>query len=176
MTPFISQISLFGFDFAPQGWALCDGTVLEINNNQSLFALISSNFGGNGSTSFALPDFRGRVPVSMSTTTAYSFHIGQQGGFEQTTLDEHSMPLHDHTVYAVNQQDTTSNTNQPSGKMLATSPAGKEIYNLLEPEDSKAMSNQSVSPTGSTTPHNNMQPSLVLNFCIALQGYFPSRH
>ncbi|MEJ2619331.1 MAG: tail fiber protein [Candidatus Thiodiazotropha sp.] len=175
MTPFISQINLFGFDFAPRGWALCDGTVLDINDNQALFALINSNFGGNGQTTFALPDFRGRVPVSLGNM-AYSLQIGQQGGFEQISLDEHTMPLHDHTVYAIQKPDTTDNTNQPSGNLLATSPDGKEIYNHLAAENSKAMSNQSVSATGSTTPHNNIQPSLVLNFCIALQGYFPSRN
>jgi microcystin-dependent protein len=173
MTPFISQISIFGFKFAPRGWATCDGTLLEIHNNQALFALIGSNFGGNGTTDFALPDFRGRVPVCQESTKLYSTHIGQYGGHEQVALDEHSMALHTHTVHAVRPSDTSSNTNQPSAKVLATSPAGKEIYNIIESTDSRAMSTQAITPVGSNLPHNNMQPSLVLNFCIALQGDFP---
>jgi microcystin-dependent protein len=175
MTPFISQISLFGFKFAPRGWAFCDGSVMDINDNQALAALIGNTFGGDGRTNFALPDFRGRVPVSRGDM-AHSFQIGQQDGFEQIQLTEHTMPLHDHMMYAVQQQDTTSNTNQPSGKLLATSPSGKEIYNQIEAEDAKMMSTQSITHTGSTTPHNNIQPSLVVNFCIALQGIFPPRY
>lgn len=176
MTPYISQISMFGFTYAPVHWALCDGAQIAINDNQSLYALIGTNFGGDGRVNFALPDFRGRVPVNLGNSHPYSFQIGQGGGYEAVNLNAQTMPSHDHNVYAVLESDTSTNTSDPAGKMLATSPAGKEFYNTLESSTMMPMSPQAVSSVGGDQAHFNMQPSLVVNFCIALQGYFPPRN
>jgi microcystin-dependent protein len=176
MTPYISQISMFGFGYAPVHWALCDGTNLAITDNQALYALIGSNFGGDGRTNFSLPDFRGRVPVCLGASHPYSYQVGQGEGYESVTLNVQTMPNHDHQIYAVHQSDTSSNTSDPSGKMLATSPAGKEIYNQLEAATMRPMSSTAVSTVGAGQAHANIQPSLVVNFCIALQGIFPTRN
>ncbi|MES9852605.1 MAG: tail fiber protein [Candidatus Thiodiazotropha sp. L084R] len=176
MTPYISQISMFGFTFAPVHWALCDGAIVAINDNQSLYALIGTSFGGDGRVSFALPDFRGRVPVCLGNSHPYSYQIGQGGGYETVSLNAQTMPNHDHTVYAVQESDTSTNTSDPAGKMLATSPVGKEIYNTLESSTMRPMSPQAVSSVGSNQAHANIQPSLVANFCMALQGVFPPRN
>jgi microcystin-dependent protein len=176
MTPFISQISMFGFGYAPVHWALCDGTTLAINDNQALYALIGNNFGGDGRANFALPDFRGRVPVCLGTSHPYSYQVGQSNGNESVTLNVQTMPNHDHQIYAIHQSDTSENTSDPAGKMLATSPTGKEIYNQLEASTMKPMSSNAVSAAGADKAHANIQPSLVLNFCIALQGVFPTRN
>ena len=176
MTPYISQISIFGFTFAPVHWGLCDGASVAINDNQSLYALIGTNFGGDGRVNFALPDFRGRVPVCLGGSTPYSFQTGQRGGYEAVNLNAQTMPNHDHDVYAMDVDDTSTNTSDPADMMLATSPVGKEFYNTLESSTMKPMSSQAVSSVGGDDAHFNMQPSLVVNFCIALQGYFPPRN
>ena len=173
MTPYISQISMFGFTFAPVHWGFCDGAIVAINDNQSLYALIGTSFGGDGRASFALPDFRGRVPVCLGHSNPHSFLIGQGGGYETVNLNAQTMPNHGHDVYALSENDTSTNTSDPAGKMLATSPAGKEFYNS---SGASPMSPQAVSSVGGDQPHLNMQPSLVVNFCIALQGYFPPRN
>ncbi len=174
MTPYISQISIFGFNYPPVGWALCNGTYMAISDNQILFALLGTRFGGNGTSTFALPDFRGRVPLGQSLRPPYR-DIGQRAGLENVALEEQTMPPHSHTLYAVTPPDTSANTNEPADKVLASSPAGREFYNTLEPATTRPMSTDAVSSTGSGTGHFNMQPSLVLNFCIALQGVFPPR-
>ncbi|MCU7916918.1 MAG: tail fiber protein [Candidatus Thiodiazotropha sp. (ex Dulcina madagascariensis)] len=176
MTPYMSQINIFGFTFAPRNWALCDGAILAINDNQALYALIGTNFGGDGTTTFGLPDFRGRVPVCLGTSHAYSYQIGLGGGYETVSLNAHTMPTHDHDIYAVHKDDTSTNTSDPAGKMLATSPAGKEIYNTLDTATMKPMSSQAISVAGAGQGHANVQPSLVVNFCMALQGTFPPRN
>lgn len=174
MTPYMSQISIFGFAYAPRGWALCDGALLAPNQQPALFALIGTSFGGNGTTNFALPDFRGRVPLGLGANN-YSYQIGKKGGDESVMLNAQTMPAHDHELYAMQIDDTSTNTNEPADKILATSPVGKEIYNSLDSSTMKAMSPQAVSVNGSTQSHNNVQPSMVMNFCIALQGIFPPR-
>lgn len=174
MEPYMSQISMFGFNFAPQNWAFCDGQLLPINSNQALYALIGTNFGGDGRSTMGLPGLQGRVPVHLGgTATPY---MGASGGYENVPLNASTMPTHDHAVNAVTVSDTSTNTNEPDGKMLATSPASKEFYNTLNSATMTAMSTDAVSHTGGGQAHNNMQPSLVLNFCMALQGLFPSRN
>lgn len=170
----MSQISMFGFNFAPRFWAFCEGQTIAINDNQSLFALIGTEFGGDGRTNFALPDFRGRVPVHLGGTAAP--YMGTASGYENVSLNASTMPTHDHAVNAVTVSDTSTNANEPNGKMLATSPSGKEFYNTLSSATMTAMSAAAVSNTGGGLGHNNVQPSLVLNFCMALQGIFPSRN
>ena len=174
MQPYISQISIFGFNFAPKGWGFCDGQLIPLASNQALFALIGTEFGGDGRTDFALPDFRGRVPVHVGGS--YAPNMGAASGFENVSLSASTMPNHTHSVMAENVSDTSTNTNEPNGNMLATSPTDKEFYNTLSSSTMTAMSTGAVSNTGGNQAHNNVQPSLVLNFCMALQGMFPSRN
>lgn len=174
MEPYLSQISTFGFNFAPRGFAVCDGQLLPINTNQALFALIGTEFGGDGRTTVGLPEFRGRVPVHFGGM--YAPKIGYASGQEIVSLTSSSIPGHGHAVMAETVADTATNTNEPNGNMLATSPQGKEFYNTLMSSTMTPMSTDAVSRAGGGQAHNNMQPSLVINFCMALQGLFPSRN
>ena len=168
--PFLGEIRIFGFPFAPRGWATCDGQILPIAQNQALFALLGTNYGGNGTTTFALPDLRGRTPIEFgrsSGTSAYS--IGQSGGQETSTLIEAEIPAHTHTV---NASSATATEIAPSGGVWAA-PAGLTVYSGT---GGAQMAPNALSATGGSQPHFNMQPFLTLNFCIALQGIFPSRN
>lgn len=164
--PFLAEIRIVGFNFAPRGWALCDGQILPINQNQSLYALLGPTYGGNGQNTFALPDLRGRVPIHVG-----SIHpIGEKAGEETHTLVENEMPQHTHQLQAVNDEN---NTPIPEGSHLALSTPA-EFYNA--PGTLVNLSSNSVAQVGGGLAHNNMQPYLALNFCIALQGVFPSRN
>lgn len=167
MEPYLSQINMFGFNFSPRGWALCDGQVLPINQNQALFALIGNAFGGDGRTTLGLPEMRGRTPLFFGGPM--SPHMGASGGAEAVAITSSTMPTHTHTVLA---NVTEATTNEPSGKVLATSSSGKEFYNT---DSYVPMFSDAVSSVGGGQPHENMQPSLVVNFCMAIQGVFPSR-
>lgn len=165
--PFLAEIRIVGFNFAPRGWASCDGQILPINQNQSLYSLLGTTYGGDGRTSFALPDFRGRVPVHPGT----SVHLGQHAGEEKHTLTLAEMPIHQHTVNIDNADGSNSFTPNPS-----LSQSKFEPRFASEISGSGHMHSNSVSSMGSGEAHENMQPSLALNFCIALQGLFPSRN
>ena len=160
--PFLSEIRIMSFGFAPKGWALCNGQLLPINQNQALFALLGTTFGGNGQTNFALPDLRGRVPIHVG-----SGHIlGERAGEQAHTVGQAEMPAHSHFVNASN---SDGNTNLPPGTLPA---AAANVYgppNALTPIESSTVTN-----VGGSQPHQNMQPFLTLSFCIALQGIFPS--
>jgi microcystin-dependent protein len=162
---------MVGFNFAPRGWALCDGQILPINQNQSLFSLLGTTYGGDGRTSFALPDLRGRAPMHKSSSHAQ----GQRSGSETVSLTEAQMPSHTHDARATSAQATT---NSPSDTLLlgevAPGPFSITPYgDLTNPVNlvSSALGN-----AGTNAGHDNMQPYLALNFCIALQGLFPSRN
>lgn len=163
--PFLSEIRIMSFGFAPKGWALCNGQLLPINQNQGLFSLLGTTYGGDGRVNFALPDLRGRVPIHMG-----SGHTeGERGGEEGHTLSISEIPTHTHTLNAtsVNGDLIIAAANQ-----LAGSPS-----QLYQPKDNNlaAMNAGSISNTGGSQAHLNMQPFLVLNFSIALQGIFPSQ-
>ncbi len=167
MEPFLSQINMFGFNFAPKGWALCDGQLMTANQNQALFALLGDTFGGDARTNFALPEMRGRTPVHYGQSVPY---MGISSGDEQVTLTTATMPHHTHTISANTVEATT---NDPSDQVLTQSQSGKPFYNT---DNLVPMSTAAISNTGSGQAHQNMQPSLVVSFCIAITGQFPSRN
>lgn len=166
--PFLSEIRIFGFDFAPRGWALCDGRLLAINQNQALFSLLGTTFGGNGSVNFGLPDLRGRVPIHVGS----GFVRGQRGGTESHTLSLSELPQHVHSVSATAASATTPS---PAGNFLAAASAaiGTPYAPLATPSP---MAAGTIASVGNNQPHENRQPFLTLNFCIALQGIFPSQN
>lgn len=181
--PFIGQISSFGFDFAPRGWAKCDGQLLPISSNTALFSLLGTTYGGDGKTTFALPDLRGRAPLHQGHSGGLSQRIiGQKLGAENVTLTTTQMPSHNHGATGLSGvmrcNDSQSDNTSPVGHTLAR--VGNNTVYDSEPPDSDMAANSvsisgSVAPNGGSQSHNNMQPSLVINFCIALVGIFPSR-
>ena len=161
--PFLSEIKIVSFNFAPKGWALCNGQFLPINQNQALFALLGTTYGGNGQTTFALPNLRGRVPIHMGSHT-----LGEAAGSTAVTVNIQQLPTHVHSLMAAN---ASADNNDPSGRYLGAAAALYHSATTLTP-----LLPSSVSNLGGSQPHNNMMPYLVLNFIIALQGIFPSRN
>ena len=169
--PFLSEIRIFSFNFAPKSWAMCNGQLMPINQNQALFSLLGTTYGGNGQTTFALPDLRSRVPFHFGN----GFNLGQVGGEENHALSVNEIPNHGHTLTAANNALTGANNNatqlNPVGNFWANS--GKAAYTTAAAN--AQMGNGTVTTVGGQ-PHNNMSPFLTLNFCIALTGIFPSRN
>ena len=163
--PFLAEIRVFSFNFAPQGWAQCNAQLLPINQNQALFSLLGTQFGGNGQTNFALPDLRGRIPLHMGA----GFIIGQSGGEQTHTLSIAEMPTHVHFA-GCTPDDAATGT--PTGNLLARST--NNFY--TDPNNLTSLAPASITSVGGSQAHENMQPYLALNFCIALQGIFPSRN
>lgn len=163
--PFLAEIRIVGFNFAPRGWAFCDGQILPINQNQSLYSLLGTTYGGDGRTSFALPDLRGRVPIHVSD----SHRQGQKSGEETHTLSAAEMPNHDHVMQA-----STSDAAQgsPTDSVLAKS--STPIYS--KPNNLVNLNPAAIPNVGGGQAHENMMPSIAVNFCIALRGLFPSRN
>ena len=164
--PFLGEIKINSFDYAPKGWAACDGAQLAINQNQALFALLGTSFGGNGMTVFNLPDLRGRVAVQQDLT---GFLMGQVGGEQAHTLTPQEAPVHNHIAQGSANAGTTP---LPQGNVLAN--PGLNAYAV--PNPAQPIAQGTVVPTGGGQPHENMSPYLALNFCIALVGIFPSRN
>jgi microcystin-dependent protein len=165
--PFFGEIKILAFDYAPPGWALCDGQTLSIAQNQPLYSLLGTSYGGDGVMTFALPDMRGRTPVH--TDVAHT--LAQKGGATQVTLLSTQVPLHSHGLVCSG-ADAVSSATQPAGRMLARATAA--VY--ADPAPATALSAASVTAsTGMSQTHSNMQPYLTLNFVIALTGVFPSR-
>lgn len=162
--PFLAEIKIVGWNFAARGWAHCDGQLLPINQNQALFSLLGTIYGGDGRTTFALPDLRGRVPLHLGT----GFTQGEKGGTEQHTLSVPEMPAHTHLATATTADASVGN---PAGQLFAH--AENENYAST---GAGALAGAAVTSAGSGVPHENMQPLLTLNFQIALQGLFPSRN
>jgi microcystin-dependent protein len=161
--PFLSEIKVVSFNFPPKGWALCNGQFLPINQNQALFALLGTTYGGNGQTTFALPNLRGRVPIHMGN----GHTLGEAAGSTSVTVNIQQLPTHTHQAFGTS---VTSTQPVPAGNMLANSTA--EAYG--SPVNLTTLGPTEVSSVGGSQPHNNMMPYLVLNFIIALQGIFPS--
>lgn len=166
--PFLAEVRIVGFNFAPRGWAFCDGQILPINQNQSLYSLLGTTYGGDGRTSFALPDIRGRAPMHVGASNGTFHRQGQKSGEETHTLSAAEMPNHDHVLQA---NSNLGNTPQPSGHVLGSYLNGyRDATNLTEIHSGTVLN------VGGGQAHNNMQPYLAVNFCIALQGLFPSRN
>lgn len=169
--PFLAEVRMVGFNFAPRGWAFCDGQILPINQNQSLYSLLGTTYGGDGRTSFALPDLRGRTPIHVGRSNGGADHsLGQKSGEESHTLAANEMPQHTHTLRA---SATDANAGAPTGNLLARS-STPESYR--DAGSLAAMASGSITNVGGSQAHENMQPYIALNFCIALQGLFPSRN
>jgi microcystin-dependent protein len=170
--PFVAEIRPFPFNFVPRGWALCDGQLLPISQNTALFSLLGTTYGGDGKTTFALPDLRGRAPLHQGQGPGLSLYdVGQEGGEETVTLTSAEMPLHTHQLKAAT-QDPADSQFVTASATFASSTGGK-FYRTAS--DGSALSQQALTTAGASLPHNNMQPYLTLNFCIALQGIFPPR-
>jgi microcystin-dependent protein len=162
--PFLSEIKIMSFNFPPKGWALCNGQTLPINQNQALFALLGTTYGGNGQTTFALPNLRGRIPIHMGN----GHTLGEAAGSTAVTINIQQLSTHTHVAQA--SSSSTGTQALPTGAFLAP------LNNAYHAPDSLTTLNpQSVTSIGGSQPHNNMMPYLTLNFCIALQGIFPSQ-
>ncbi|MBR0757583.1 phage tail protein [Bradyrhizobium jicamae] len=162
--PFLSEIKMMSFNFPPKGWAFCNGQTLPINQNQALFSLLGTTYGGNGTTTFLLPNLQGRVPMHMGS----GHTLGEVGGEQSHTLTVGEMPQHQHIF-----QGTTNNADSPAvtGNLMATS---ANLYTAAA--NLTTLVPGTVGNAGGSQPHENMQPYLTINFCIALQGVFPSQN
>jgi len=159
---------MFGFNFAPTGWALCDGQILPISQNTALFSLLGTTYGGDGKSTFALPDLQGSVPLHPGQGQGLSLYdLGQASGTESVTLLTSEIPLHSHSFTAT---EEIVNENNVTNNFFG---AGESRY--APPAAVTQMAPQALPPAGASLPHNNMMPYLVINFCIALQGIFPPR-
>lgn len=169
--PFLAEIKIVGFNFPPRGWAQCDGQILPINQNQSLFSLLGTSYGGDGRTSFGLPELRGRTPVHLGEGITQ----GEKGGEESHILSTNEIPSHSHAVNATSNSATSSDGED---KLLATTGGGRRPltpYGAYASTSAQSLNSAQVSTVGGSG-HQNMQPYQALNFVIALQGLFPSRN
>ena len=171
--PFVAEIRIFPFNFAPKGWAFCDGQILPLSQNTALFSLLGTTYGGDGKSNFALPNLQGNAPMHPGQGPGLSLHdLGEQGGSETVTLLESEIPSHTHSMMASTQpgEDAAPNT----GEALARS-VGASLYQTETISNIVQLSPSALVPAGGDQPHNNMMPYLALNFCIALQGVYPPR-
>lgn len=167
--PFLAEIRIVGFNFAPRGWAFTDGQILPINQNQSLYSLLGTTYGGDGRTSFALPDLRSRTPLHRGD----GHTLGQKSGAETVTLTAAEIAAHTHAAKGVS---IAGNDRSPQNNLFAAEIAPDLAYRDPEAANNTALRSGTVTNAGGGQAHNNMQPYLTLNFCIALQGLFPSRN
>lgn len=171
--PFIGQIIMAGFNFAPRSYALCDGQLLPIAQNTALFSLLGTQFGGNGQTTFGLPDLRGRVPIHQGQGPGLSSKtMGEEAGQETHTLIINEMPMHNHLLMTNNAAGALP---APGGNFIAASSDSNQAH-FRPTSDGSSLNPQAIGLAGGSQPHNIMQPYLVVNFCIALEGIFPSRN
>ena len=170
--PFIAEIRIFPFNFAPKGWAFCDGQLLPLSQNTPLFSLLGTTYGGNGTSTFGLPDLQGRAPMHPDQGPGLTDHdLGEQGGSDTVALLESEIPAHTHSLRA---NSATGDSPLPGGNSLAR-PGQTQIYQSTTNQNLVSMSPQALPPAGNSQPHNNLQPYLTFNFNIALQGVFPQR-
>jgi microcystin-dependent protein len=170
--PFVAEVRIYPFNFAPSGWAFCDGQLLPLSQNTALFSLLGTTYGGDGKSTFALPDLQGSAPMHPGQGPGLSLHdLGEASGSEAVNLLESEIPSHNHLVGA--QTVPLGSVVTPAGNTL-TRPASGNLYDLADPAP-VAMAPEAITPAGGDAPHNNMMPYLTLSFCIALQGVFPPR-
>ena len=169
--PFVAEIRIFPFNFPPKGWAFCNGQLLPISQNTALFALVGTFYGGDGKSTFALPDLQGSVPIASGDGPGLSqYRVGDLGGAEFVTLLTSEIPVHSHAMHA----DTldVGDANVPSPDATFALSSGGDLYQTTA---NTTLAPQALSPAGGSLPHNNLMPYLTLNFCIAMQGVFPPR-
>lgn len=171
--PFIGQVMLFAGNFAPRGWAFCNGQLLSIAQNTALFSILGVTYGGNGQTTFALPDLRGRVAIHPGQGPGLSaYTLGEAAGTENVTLITNQMPMHNHMVACSSE---TANLPSPQGNFLGTESQGAtQVYVGGTPNE--FLNQAAITPAGGSQPHTNVQPFLCVNYIIALEGIFPSRN
>lgn len=171
--PFVAEIRIFPFNFAPSGWARCDGQLLPLSQNTALFSLLGTTYGGDGRSTFALPDLQGRVPMHPGEGPGLSFHdLGESGGSETVVLLESELPVHSHALMAFT-EDGVQGSLTPAATLARS--AGGTMYQTATDANLSAMNASALFRTGDSQTHNNMQPYLTLYFNIALQGVFPPR-
>jgi len=168
MDPYLGEIKLLPWNWPPKGWALCQGQLLPIAQNTALFSLLGTTYGGNGQTTFALPDLRGRVPIHQGN----NYVMGETGGQEMVTLVMSQLPMHQHALQATT---TPGNDVRPFNNILGETDPSSPRY-ASDAANLVTLNPGSVQPQGGNLPHNNMQPYLALSYCIALQGIYPSRN
>lgn len=178
MTPYIGAIFPFGLYFAPLGWAYCNGQLLPINQYDALFALIGTTYGGDGQSTFALPDFRGRIPIHQGQGPGQpNYVIGQMGGSETVTLTQNQLPIHNHS-FSVNGSAATIDIPQNGNSLAAPIDVNNDVaymYNNSAAPNT-ALAPNSIGISGNNAPHENIMPILAMNYCISLEGIFPSRN
>lgn len=168
--PFVAEIRIFPFNFAPKGWALCNGQILPLSQNTALFSLLGTTYGGDGKSNFALPNMQGRAPMHPGQGSGLSLHdLGEMAGSETVTLLQTEIPGHSHSLVASASDGIFT---QPSGQQFAQG-VGVQVWGTVAPNTQ--LDPHALAPAGGSLPHNNMQPYLTLNFCIALQGVYPPR-
>ena len=168
-TPFIGEIRMFGGNFAPVGWAFCNGQLMSISQNDALFSLIGTTYGGDGQQTFGLPDLQGRIPVNQGT----GFSLGQTGGTETVTLTTQQIPSHTHPPQC---KSTGGELGSPQNAVWAASTANQTIYSDAAPTPSLTMNSTTMANDGGNQPHDNMMPFLAVSFIIALEGIYPSQN
>jgi microcystin-dependent protein len=169
--PFLAEVRIFPFNFAPRGWAFCDGQILPLSQNTALFSLLGTTYGGDGKSTFALPNMQGNAPMHPGQGPGLSLHdLGETGGSDTVTLLESEMPSHPHSLMC--QPQVEANKSAPSP---ATSYSRTNSGTPYQASNNVAMASNAIAPAGGDQPHNNLMPYLTLNFCIALQGVFPPR-
>ena len=167
--PFLGEIRMFGGNFAPVGWAICNGALLPISIYDALYALLGTTYGGDGITTFALPDLRGRVPIHQGTNPYGTFTLGEVGGTESVTLTTNQIPAHTHAFLG---RAAAANSSDPTGRVLGT--AQFDAYTASD-NATVSLASGAVGITGSSLPHDTMGPYLAINYIIALEGIFPSQ-
>ena len=171
--PFVAEIRVFGFQFAPKGWAHCDGQLLPISQNTALFSLLGTWYGGDGKSTFGLPDLQDRAAVAAGQGQSLTeYFLGDTGGTPTVTLINSEMPVHTHQVQA---RATAGDLQQPGPDRALTRSGNGTIYSADTSNGLVTMAPQTIAPSGGSLPHNNLPPLLTLNFCIAMQGVFPPR-
>ena len=171
--PFVAEIRIFPFNFAPKGWAFCDGQILPLSQNTALFSLLGTTYGGDGKSNFALPNMQGNAPMHPGQGPGLSLHdLGETGGSDTVTLLESEIPSHSHSVMAT---PIASLISTPGPSVNPGKAAGTPCYTNQTTSGLAPLSDNAVAPAGGDQPHNNLMPYLTLNFCIALQGVYPPR-